>query len=306
MHTKLHAGCHDEALCASHGAWHGAVREHLYTCEQLLLSTWQFTGRLFHLLAERPTPMTNMWCYFTDQCSRACAPQVRRPSNYDASTAIMLGPVLPDPTLDTSSLDICRTVVEDSWNKIFIGGLPADWGDEQVIGLAALATATARISRCVGQHCPCFLSIALVAACTRTGILLQVLECAWCLEVGGVDQTLNGMGLHDWLQVKELLAPYGALRSFNLVMDKTTGKSKVSVQHCMWNTALLWCIYALVQIQYCCGAYVPWFLRMQQPAAAVLMPKPHGPASCWQQLAHCRRTCSARRATPSASLWTRA
>lgn len=28
-------------------------------------------------------------------------------------------------------------------------------------------------------------------------------------------------------QVKELLLPYGALKSFNLVMDKTTGKSKV-------------------------------------------------------------------------------
>lgn len=27
--------------------------------------------------------------------------------------------------------------------------------------------------------------------------------------------------------MKELLAPYGALKSFNLVMDKTTGKSKV-------------------------------------------------------------------------------
>jgi hypothetical protein len=27
--------------------------------------------------------------------------------------------------------------------------------------------------------------------------------------------------------VKELLAPYGALKSFNLVMDKNTGKSKV-------------------------------------------------------------------------------
>jgi hypothetical protein len=30
------------------------------------------------------------------------------------------------------------------------------------------------------------------------------------------------------LQVKDLLTPYGALKSFNLVMDKNTGKSKVS------------------------------------------------------------------------------
>lgn len=31
------------------------------------------------------------------------------------------------------------------------------------------------------------------------------------------------------LQVKDLLMPYGALKSFNLVMDKSTGKSKVGV-----------------------------------------------------------------------------
>lgn len=33
----------------------------------------------------------------------------------------------------------------------------------------------------------------------------------------------------DWTeeQVKELLTPYGNLRSFNLVMDKASGKSKV-------------------------------------------------------------------------------
>lgn len=46
--------------------------------------------------------------------------QIRRPSNYDISTAIMLGPVSPDPTLDTSQLDICRTVVDDSPSKLFV------------------------------------------------------------------------------------------------------------------------------------------------------------------------------------------
>ena len=82
---------------------------------------------------------------------------MRRPSNYDASASLLLGPQGPDPSMDTSSLAICRTVVDDSWNKVFVGGLPSDWGDDQV---------------------------------------------------------------------KELLAPFGALRSFNLVMDKATGKSK--------------------------------------------------------------------------------
>lgn len=83
--------------------------------------------------------------------------KIRRPSNYDIATAIMLGPVLPDPTMDTSQLDICKTVVDDSPNKLFVGGLPCDWTEDQV---------------------------------------------------------------------KELLLPLGALKSFNLVMDKTTGKSK--------------------------------------------------------------------------------
>lgn len=83
--------------------------------------------------------------------------KIRRPSNYDVSTAIMLGPIQPDPTMDVSTLDICRTVVEDSPHKLFVGGLPCDWTEEQV---------------------------------------------------------------------KELLVPYGSLKSFNLVMDKATGKSK--------------------------------------------------------------------------------
>lgn len=83
--------------------------------------------------------------------------KIRRPSNYDINTAIMLGPTTPDPTIDTSKLDICRTVVEDSPHKLFIGGLPCDWTDEQV---------------------------------------------------------------------KDLLVPLGQLQSFNLVMDKQTGKSK--------------------------------------------------------------------------------
>lgn len=61
---------------------------------------------------------------------------------------------------------MCKTVVEDTWAKIFVGGLPCHFSDEQV---------------------------------------------------------------------KELLAPFGALKSFNLVMDKTTGKSKVRC----WCCALL-------------------------------------------------------------------
>eukprot|EP01025_Chloroclados_australasicus_P057098 TRINITY_DN7106_c1_g1_i2.p1 TRINITY_DN7106_c1_g1~~TRINITY_DN7106_c1_g1_i2.p1 ORF type:complete len:551 (-),score=79.64 TRINITY_DN7106_c1_g1_i2:2099-3751(-) len=86
-----------------------------------------------------------------------CYLKIRRPSNYDENSAVMLGPLSPDPTVDSAGLDICRSVVEDSPNKLFVGGLPCDWTEDQV---------------------------------------------------------------------KELLTPQGNLRSFNLVMDKMTGKSK--------------------------------------------------------------------------------
>ncbi|KAF6250409.1 hypothetical protein COO60DRAFT_1299308 [Scenedesmus sp. NREL 46B-D3] len=83
--------------------------------------------------------------------------KIRRPSNYNPEEAAPLGPDCPDPCVATAHLAMCKTVVEDTWDKIFVGGLPCNYGDEQV---------------------------------------------------------------------KELLAPYGSLKSFNLVMDKNTGKSK--------------------------------------------------------------------------------
>ena len=59
--------------------------------------------------------------------------------------------------MDLSSLDICRSTVDDSPHKLFIGGLPYDYNEEQV---------------------------------------------------------------------RDLVGTYAAVRSFNLVMDRTTGKSK--------------------------------------------------------------------------------
>ncbi len=44
----------------------------------------------------------------------------------------MLGPTDPDPTMDVSNLDIVKTVVQDSPHKLFIGGLPCDWTEDQV------------------------------------------------------------------------------------------------------------------------------------------------------------------------------
>lgn len=61
--------------------------------------------------------------------------QVRRPNNYDPNAALMLGPPDPNPTMDLSELRIVRTVVLDSPNKLFVGGVPCEWTEEQVWGL---------------------------------------------------------------------------------------------------------------------------------------------------------------------------
>ena len=83
--------------------------------------------------------------------------RVRRPNNYDASAAALLGPTEPDPGVDAARLGAVRTTVPDTPDKLFVGGLPCDW---------------------------------------------------------------------DAGRVKALLAPYGRLVAFNLVMDKTTGNSR--------------------------------------------------------------------------------
>lgn len=36
------------------------------------------------------------------------------------------------PSRTPSDLSMCKTVVEDTWNKVFIGGLPCHYTDEQV------------------------------------------------------------------------------------------------------------------------------------------------------------------------------
>lgn len=47
--------------------------------------------------------------------------KVKRPSNYDMSTAIMLGPVQPDPSLDTSQL-VGKSVGDDNANPNKVRG----------------------------------------------------------------------------------------------------------------------------------------------------------------------------------------
>lgn len=83
--------------------------------------------------------------------------RVRRPNNYDAAAAALLGPTDPDPGVDAARLGAVRTTVPDGPHKVFVGGLPCDW---------------------------------------------------------------------DAGRVKALLAPYGRLAAFNLVMDAATGNSR--------------------------------------------------------------------------------
>lgn len=58
--------------------------------------------------------------------------RIRRPNNYVYDLAETLGPTQPNPTIDLSGLDMVRTVVQDSDNKLFIGGLPCEWPEDQV------------------------------------------------------------------------------------------------------------------------------------------------------------------------------
>lgn len=58
--------------------------------------------------------------------AHACC-RCRRPSNYDMATSHMLGPVTPDPTMDTTTLDICRTMVRTHLrNPCFLGPYTPD------------------------------------------------------------------------------------------------------------------------------------------------------------------------------------
>jgi hypothetical protein len=75
--------------------------------------------------------------------------QIKRPSKYDSQTALMLGPVTPDPTIDLRGLTMIQqpsqglTAIgeggmpitgryERNWNTLYVGGLPMDWAEMQV------------------------------------------------------------------------------------------------------------------------------------------------------------------------------
>ena len=51
---------------------------------------------------------------------------------------MMLGPTSADPTMDLTALDIVKTVVVDSPNKLFVGGLPCEWAEDQACSLSPM------------------------------------------------------------------------------------------------------------------------------------------------------------------------
>lgn len=80
--------------------------------------------------ASRVTGITGMVKF--DKRQLCVTLQIRRPNNYVYDLAETLGPTQPNPTIDLSGLDMVRTVVQDSDNKLFIGGLPCEWPEDQV------------------------------------------------------------------------------------------------------------------------------------------------------------------------------
>ena len=56
--------------------------------------------------------------------------RIRRCQEYDASTAPPLK--RPVPKIDTVELGIVSTQVQDTPNKVFIGGIPRDWDEEKI------------------------------------------------------------------------------------------------------------------------------------------------------------------------------
>lgn len=99
--------------------------------------------------------------------------QIRRPNNYDYNIAVTLGFTEPNPVIDLNQLEIVRTVVQDSPNKLFIGGLPCEWTADQVSHAKVPPSHDCvHVSVCV-RACVC------VCACECE----CVCESHWCLLV---------------------------------------------------------------------------------------------------------------------------
>lgn len=105
-------------------------------------------------------------CVFFMVCMRVL--QIKRPSKYDSHTAMMLGPVSPDPTIDLRGLVMVKQAgavgggeqgmlvtgrYERNWNTLYVGGLPMDWGEMQV-GRPVLQHTQMWARQITITHCP--------------------------------------------------------------------------------------------------------------------------------------------------------
>eukprot|EP00879_Flechtneria_rotunda_P003115 GHRR01003336.1.p1 GENE.GHRR01003336.1~~GHRR01003336.1.p1 ORF type:complete len:663 (+),score=233.19 GHRR01003336.1:96-2084(+) len=69
--------------------------------------------------------------------------KIKRPTKYDMNVAMLVGPVQADPTMDYSQVVIQKPQTgilyegryERNWNTLYVGGLPMDWPEQQVIDL---------------------------------------------------------------------------------------------------------------------------------------------------------------------------
>eukprot|EP00775_Hariotina_reticulata_P003165 gene3165-3443_t len=68
--------------------------------------------------------------------------KIKRPSKFEPEVALMLGPQMPDPSIDLAALGIAKNEermgpevpgrYERNWNTIYVGNLPHDWSEPQV------------------------------------------------------------------------------------------------------------------------------------------------------------------------------
>ena len=127
-------------------------------------------------------------------------------------------------------------------HSLFIGGLPYDWGEEQVrqgVGRTSRTPSTERHA-----SAPCKQGSAGGSSMGRApGHALRSLAkcCSWrgkahklCLPSLWLGVVLKPppfpLAPSCCLQVRQLLEPYGALQTFRLAMDKSTGNFKVGAE----------------------------------------------------------------------------
>ena len=163
--------------------------------------------------------------------------KIRRPNNYDPNMAIVLGPLDPNPTMDTAQLKIIRTLVQVRWclegcyleGEIRGAGLGGRWVGERRVPLSLMVHLLRPTVSCI-------------LSCVSQSYLYSI-PCDFCSFVNPCPLSLPHPPRQDspnkifmgglpseWAEerVQDLLLHFGKLQAFNLVKDRNTGNSKVS------------------------------------------------------------------------------